>query len=264
MKPDTADADFDGALYPARVSHRRFVKPLYRFVYRIFYVLVDIDRLDALSKRLRLFSVDRFNLLALYRRDYGDRSGDLRGWAERVFAEDGLELAGGRIYLLTLPRVLGYGFNPISLWYGHHADGRLLGVIAEVHNTFGERHHYRLPLPPASTAQTPAYQWRVTKDKGFHVSPFFDLVGRYHFTLSAPAERLRVVIHETREGAPLMGATLAAERRALKDVSVLSHVLRMPWMTVKVIAGIHWEALKLWLRGAPFHRKPEPPATETS
>lgn len=250
----------DAALYPARVMHRRHVKPFYRFVYRIFYLLVDIDKLDAIAARTRGFSVDHFNLASLRRRDFGDQSGDLRGWAEGVLAERGVQLGGGRIRLLALPRLLGWGFNPIAIWYCEHADGDLRAVIAEVHNTFGERHHYVL----ASDGKPLAYDQPHAKDKNFHVSPFFDLVGRYHFTLSAPAERLRVAIHETREGAPLMDAILAAERVALTSGSLLSHSLRMPWMTLKVVLGIHWEALKLWLRGARYHAKPSPPEHETS
>jgi uncharacterized protein len=250
----------DAALYPARVMHRRHVKPFYRFVYRIFYVLVDIDRLDAIAAGSRWFSVDRFNLASLRRRDFGDQSGDLRGWAERTLAAFNVRLAGGRIRMLALPRILGYGFNPITLWYCDHADGSPRAVIAEVHNTFGERHHYVL----ASDGKPLAYDAVHAKEKCFHVSPFFDLVGRYHFTLSSPDDRLRVLIHETRDDAPLMDATLAAERHDFTDRILLSHILRMPWMTVKVALGIHWEALKLWLRGAKFHRKPPPPDHETS
>lgn len=252
--------DDDGALYPARVMHRRRVAPFYRFIYRIFYLLVDIDRLDALDRRLWGFSVDRFNWVSLRRRDFGDRSGNLRGWAEGVLAGAGIDLAGGRIRLLALPRLLGYGFNPISLWYCDHADGTPKAVIAEVHNTFGERHSYLL----ASDGGPFPYDQVQDKDKCFHVSPFFDLVGRYHFRLSEPGARLRVAISETREGTPIIDTTLAAERVQLTTGKLLLHVLRMPWMTVKVIAGIHWEALKLWLRGARFHRKPAPPPHETS
>ena len=253
-------APLDAALYPARVMHRRHVKPFYRFVYRIFYILVDIDRLDDIARRTGGFSVDGFNLTSLRRRDFGDQSGDLRGWAERVLALHGVDLQGGRIRLLALPRLLGYGFNPISLWYCDHADGTPRAVIAEVHNTFGERHHYVL----ASGGERLAYDTPHTKEKCFHVSPFFNLDGRYHFTLSAPDARLRVAIHETRDDAPLMDAILAAERKPFSTSTLLSYSLRMPWMALKVMLGIHWEALKLWLRGARYHPKPAPPDHETS
>lgn len=249
------------ALYPARVSHRRRVPPYYRFVYRVFYLLLDVDRIAEAARGLRLFSHNRFNLLAFHDADHGNgERGGLRAWAERVLTEAGIALQGGRIRLLCLPRVLGFGFNPISLWYCEHRDGSLRAVIAEVRNTFGEKHAYLL----ASGGAPMPYPLAQDKDKCFHVSPFFDLVGRYRFLLSEPGERLRLVIHESREGQPILDATLAAERRALSDSAVLGQVLRVPLMTLKVVGAIHWQALKIWLRGARFHRKPNPPQAEVT
>lgn len=248
-----------GSLYPARVMHRRLVAPLYRFVYRVFYLLVDVDRVDELDRSLRLFSWNRWNLLSLCARDHGDGRG-LRAWAERMLRAGGLEPDGGRIRLLCMPRVLGLGFNPISLWYCERRDGALQAVIAEVNNTFGEKHSYLLASKPG---QAP-YQQPYEAEKCFHVSPFFDLSGRYRFDLAEPGERLRVLIHETREGVPILDASLAGERRALDDGAILAQVLRMPLQMLKVVGGIHWEALKIWLRGARFHAKPPPPANELS
>lgn len=249
------------ALYPARVAHRRLIAPFYRFVYRVFYLLLDIDRIDEAARPLRLFSYNRFNLLAFHDRDHGDgRPGALRCWAEEVLGGQGIALDGGRIRLLCMPRLLGFGFNPISLWYCEHRDGSLRAVIAEVRNTFGEKHSYVL----ASGGAALPYDFPQEKDKCFHVSPFFDLVGRYRFQLGEPGERLRVVIHESREGMPILDATLAGERLALTDAALLGQVLRMPLMTLKVVGAIHWEALKIWLRGARFHRKPEPPRVKVT
>jgi uncharacterized protein len=248
-----------GLLYPARVMHRRLVAPLYRFVYRVFYVLVDIDRLDELAEGLRFFSRNRFNLLSLHDRDHGDGRG-LRAWAERILRTGGVELGGGRIRLLCMPRVLGMSFNPISLWYCEHRDGGLRAVIVEVNNTFGEKHSYLL----ASAGAPLAYSQPYEKDKCFHVSPLFDMVGRYRFTLDEPGERLRVLIHETRLGTPILDAALAGERRMLDDGSIVRQVLALPLQMLKVIAAIHWQALKIWLRGASFHRAPAPPAREVT
>ena len=248
------------SLYTCRVMHRRRVAPLYRFVYRVFYLLLDIDRIGEAARGTRLFSHNRFNLLSFHDRDHGDRSGRLRPWAEGVLAGAGIDLQGGRIRLLVLPRLLGHAFNPISLWYCEHRDGSLRAVIAEVGNTFGEKHCYLLAADGAAMA----YEGPFEKDKCFHVSPFLDLVGRYRFILGEPGERLRLVIHETREGQPLLDATMAGERRPLRDGTILKLAALMPLMTLKVVAAIHWEALKLWLRGAKFHRKPAPPEAEVS
>jgi uncharacterized protein len=251
-------SDAAGFLYPTRVMHRRLVAPLYRFVYRLFHLLLDIDRIDELARTLRLFSRNRLNLVSFHDRDHGDGQGSLRAWAERLLAAEGVRLAGGRIRLLCLPRVLGFAFNPISIWYCEHRDGTLRAIIAEVRNTFGEKHSYLL----ASGGRPLAYEGPHAKDKCFHVSPFMDLVGRYEFRFNEPDSTVRVLIHETREGAPLLDATLAGERAALTDGALLREVAKMPWMTLKVVAAIHWEALKLWLRGAKFHRKPAPPEPE--
>lgn len=249
-----------GALYPSRVMHRRLVAPFHRFVYRVFYVLLDVDRLDELHRRLRLFSHNRFNLVSFHDRDHGAAPGGLRARAEGLLAREGIALQGGRIRLLCLPRVLGFAFNPIALWYCEHRDGRLRAIIAEVRNTFGERHCYLL----ASGGRPITYEGPHDKEKCFHVSPFLGLEGHYRFRLCEPGARVRLAIRETREGAPILDATLAGERRALSDARLLGQVAAMPFMALKVVAGIHWEALKLWLRGAVFHRKPAPPVLETT
>ncbi len=251
--------DGSACLYSARVMHRRRVAPFYRFVYRVFYVLLDVDRIDEATADTRLFSHNRFNLLSFHDADHGDHTiGGLRDWAERLLASRGIELAGGRIRLLALPRLFGFAFNPISLWYCEHADGSLRAVIAAVNNTFGESHCYLL----ASGGAPFPYEKEMEKEKCFHVSPFFDLMGRYRFRLSAPEERIRVVIHESREGLPIFDATLAGERQSLCDTVILKLVAAMPVMTLKVVAGIHWEALKIWLRGGKFHKKPPRPYLE--
>ncbi|MGQ0620338.1 MAG: DUF1365 domain-containing protein [Panacagrimonas sp.] len=248
-------------LYPATVMHRRLVAPLYRFVYRVFYLLIDVDRASEAAGSLRFFSHNRFNVLSFHDRDHGaETSGGLRNWAENILRNEGISLDGGRIRLLCMPRLFGFAFNPISIWYCEHRDGRLRAVIAEVRNTFGEKHSYVL----ASGGEAMPYDQGQDKDKCFHVSPFFDLVGRYRFLLSEPGETLRVVIHESREGVPILDASIAAQRRVLSDTAILGQVMRMPVMTLKVVAAIHWEALKIWLRGARFHKKPKAPQLEVT
>lgn len=257
-------------LYRLKVMHRRRVAPLYRFTYNIFSVLFDIDRLGELDRRHRLFSHNRFNVLSFHDRDHGlGESGGLRRWAEGVCESQGIALAGGRIRLLAQPRMFGWVFNPVSFWYCEHADGSLRAVIAEVRNTFGEKHSYVLSSAsrvggPASAGLPLPYGEMLEKEKCFHVSPLFDLKGRYHFTFSEPGERLAVRLDETREGAPLIDTAMAGQARLFSDAMILRQVVVMPVQAFKVLAAIHWQALKIWLRGARFHKKPKPPMAEVT
>ncbi|NWG46474.1 MAG: DUF1365 domain-containing protein [Alphaproteobacteria bacterium] len=249
----------DGALYAGRVRHAR-VNPLrHRFSYRVFTGLFDIDRLDALAGRLRLFSHNRFNLFSFHDRDHGPRDGSaLRPWVEARLAEAGLPEAPARIALLTLPRILGYAFNPISVYYCHDTDGRLIALLYQVHNTFGEAHCYTVPLPaPVSTAEDTVERHAVAK--AFHVSPFLPMTARYHFTLAPPGERLHLSIRETVAGGNTLLATIEGRRRPLTDASLLRLLITHPLLTLKVVAGIHVEAVRLWMKGAKVHPHPGRP-----
>ncbi|MGB0213450.1 MAG: DUF1365 domain-containing protein, partial [Algiphilus sp.] len=180
--------------------------PLYRFVYRVFYLLVDIDRLAETARRHRLFSYNRFNVLSFHDRDHGVAPGGLRAWVDRTLAARGIRLGGGRVRVLCMPRVLGHVFNPISLFYCEDAGGALRAVIAEVRNTFGERHCYVLE------AGGDALEWEqpLGVRKRFHVSPFMALEGGYRFRLQEPGERLRVG-RQTRGARARAAMTLRAE-----------------------------------------------------
>ena len=256
-------------LYSLRVMHRRRIAPLYRFVYKIFSVLFDIDRLDELARRRKLFSHNRFNVLSVHDKDHGrGEVGGLRRWAEEICATQGIALDGGRIRLLAQPRLFGWAFNPVSFWYCEHAEGSLRAVIAEVRNTFGEKHSYLLSAASlsegASAGAALPYGVELQKEKCFHVSPLFDLVGRYHFTFDEPGDKFRVLLNETREGAPLIDTAMVGTAKPFSDAVILRQALAMPVQALKVLVGIHWQALKIWLRGARFHQKPKPPSAEVT
>lgn len=248
-------------LYPGGVMHRRLFPVSYRFHYPVFTVALDVDRVAEAARQTRLFSYNRFNLLSFHDCDHGPRDGSpLRPWLEGHLARAGVRLEGGRVELLAVPRVLGYGFNPLSLWFCYHRDGGLRAVLCEVANTFGERHGYLLhdqgaPLP------TPVRQGR---DKGFHVSPFMAMEGRYDFRISPPGERFAVVIREFRDERLELVASQTGEARPWTSGELLRALLRMPLGGLQVMARIHRRALAIWLKGAPFHRKPPPPAEEVT
>jgi hypothetical protein len=247
------------ALYAGAVTHRRLRPKPHRLRYRVFSLLLDLDEIPALAAKLRLFSYRRFNLFSFDERDHADGSGmPLRLWVERHLAQAGIDLEGGAIHLLAMPRVLGYGFNPLSVYFCHHRDGRLVALLHEVHNTFGERHTYLIPV------DEPAGAIRQDCAKTFHVSPFMAMDMRYEFRIRAPGEALNIVIRGLDAEGPLIVAALAAERQALTDANLMRAFLRTPLLTLKVVGGIHWEALRLWWKGMTFHGKPEPPAEAVS
>lgn len=248
----------DGWLYRCRIHHARPAGPAYRFSYAAYYLLLDIDRFHSLGRPLRWLSVNRFNLLSFRPSDHGDYGRrPLRVWVESLLETFNIDLAGGRVRLLCLPRVLGYVFNPLSVYYCEHADGGLRAIVCEVHNTFGEKHCYVLHRDGAAMAyDAPSY-----KAKCFHVSPLFERDGRYRFDLTRPGERMSVAIQllpdDPQASRPLLRTSLAGTRLPLTDSNLLKLFLRIPLATLKIMAAIHWQALKIWWRGAGFVRKPD-------
>jgi len=249
------------AIYAGTVAHRRLRPKRHRLRYRVFSLLLDVDEIPALCGRLRLLSHRRFNLFSFDERDHADGSGtSLRDWAERHLTRAGVDIDGGPIRLLAMPRVLGYGFNPISVWFCYHRSGGLAALLHEVHNTFGERHTYLIPVvpedDPANINQTCA--------KTLHVSPFMGMDMRYDFRVHAPDDRLCLAIRGGDVQGPLIVAVLAARRRDLSDAALLRVFLGTPLLTLKVIAAIHWEAARLWIKGLRLHPRPAVPDSPVS
>jgi DUF1365 family protein len=246
-----------GVLYAGKVMHAR-LKPFgHRFVYSVFSLLVDIDRLTELGRLSRFLAVNRPGLASFYESDNVEREGEtIRQFADRLLANAGVKDRAARILLLAYPRVFGYVFNPISVYFAYDGEGGLLALIYAVRNTFGQRHTYVAPVRPGDV--TPA-GIRQTRAKIFHVSPFVEMGARYHFRILPPGRTVRLRIHETAGGEPLLSATFNADATPLTDRNFALCLARFPFMTLKVIGGIHWEALKLWLKGAKFLRSPPPP-----
>ena len=248
------------ALFAGRVTHQRLRAPRPRLAYRMFSLLVDIDELGALDTRLRWFSVGRFNLFGLYPADYCDGTAadapGLRALVESDLRDAGLA-AGGAIRLLTMPRILGYAFNPLSVWFCESPGSGLQAIIYEVNNTFGERHSYLIEVDPR---QRPGGVVLQRCDKRLHVSPFLGMDLHYRFCVEPPAEKVSVGIsvHDALGGA-VLATRLQARRRPLTDAALLRVLVTYPLLTLKVIVGIHWEALRLWLKGVRLHKRPAAP-----
>lgn len=245
------------ALYAGDVVHERLKPRRHRLKYRVFWLLLDLDEVAALDTRLRFFSKDRWNLLSFREADYGARPGSsgLRSQVEALMRDAGIEPDGGPIAVLTMPRVFGYAFNPLSVYFCRRRDGELAAIVYEVNNTFGQRHSYVAPVEPGGGPI------RQRVDKAFYVSPFLDMSLGYEFRVTPPAERTALSILASDAEGPVLSAALAARRRPLTDGVILGAALAYPFVTLAVIAGIHWEALRIWLKGVRLRRRPPPPAT---
>jgi DUF1365 family protein len=247
-----AEAHHDGveaaALYFGEVMHAR-LKPIgHRFNYRVMSLLIDLDRLDAADRQSPLFGVNRTALYSFNEADHGDRNGaSLRAYAQHCAAERGIDLTGGRVLLLCYPRLLGYTFNPLSVYFCYRADGGLAFLIYEVRNTFGDIHAYALAVKPGEISHAGV---RQQQDKLFYVSPFIAAAMRYHFRLSLPADDVKLRILETDKDGPLLAATFHGRRHTLTTAALLRSFFALPLVTFKIVAAIHWEALRLWLKGA--------------
>lgn len=239
------------------IWHRRLRPVAHEFSYRSYFLLLPLRSLreqpSAALKR------NRRGWLSFHDRDHGAGDSDALAWFEQLLASEGIADADGEVWLQTFPRVLGYVFKPVSFWYAHRADGSLAAVVAEVNNTFGERHAYLLAGPEL------AWGAESVARKVFHVSPFCGVEGEYRFRFERlntpaglPAHALaRVDLHDG-EG-PLLQTSLGGALVSLTAASVRRALFGMPFMTLGVVLRIHWQALRLWIKRVPFFAKPQAP-----
>lgn len=240
------------ATYPTlligHVMHRRLRPVVNAFAYPVFFVQLPLHNLDA--AKCPIFSVDRSNLLSFQQKDHGPRDGSpLLPWIQSILRERGLP-ADGEIVLQCFPRVLGYVFNPVSLWFCRDRAGELIAVLAEVSNTFGGRHSYLLH----NADHSPLRDGQVLPaSKAFHVSPFCEVEGgyrfRFHLQRNCPVMRID---YDDAEGELLL-TSISGRRRGWSTGALLTAFFRMPLLTAGVMCRIHWQALRLWLKGVPFH-----------
>lgn len=250
------------ALYSGRVVHHRHRPRQHRFEYRVFSLLLDLDELDRLDRRLRWFGHNRFALFSLHDRDHGsgDDGSDLRSYVRARLDEAGLGEVDGPVRLLCYPRMLGYVFNPLSVYYCARRDGSLGAMIYEVNNAHDERHSYVIPVARSGRKRT----IRQTCDKDFYVSPFMPMDCRYRFHIEPPradpGSRLTLFIHQTHREQRMLDAWFVGTRQPLTDRTLLRAALAVPLLTLRVTGGILWQALRLWRKGLPIQPRTPTPA----
>ncbi|WP_109478903.1 DUF1365 domain-containing protein [Paraburkholderia sp. C35] len=236
------------------VMHERLRPVRHRFVYPVFCVRVDLARLDAL--RGWWFGIDRLRPLSLMTRDYGACDGTpLHAWMRAQLADAGIDLDGGTIWLQTFPRVFGYAFNPVSFWLCHDRDGNLRALLAEVRNTFGQRHSYLLKARDNGPIDA---NTELDCTKRLHVSPFCSVEGHYAFCIRESASGSAISIDYHDHQGLLIRTAISLDRRPLTRTRALRALARQPLLTIGVIVRIHWQALRLWLRKVPFYGSQPP------
>ena len=251
---------FDSRIYQGKVMHRRHKPKSHKLTYGVFSLLINLDELPLLDQQLFWFSHNRFNLFSFHDRDFGEGKGRiLSNYVRDQLSASSLEHVDGSIKVLAYPRILGYAFNPLTAYYCYLKSGSLGAVLYEVNNTFGQRHTYVIPIN--GTEERVAFH---ECPKQFYVSPFISMEVSYRFRIEAPREKLRLVIDQYDLEGRLLEASFVGCRKNLCDLELLKLFLTQPLMTWKVIAGIHWEALRLWFKKIPLVTRPDsPPQTLT-
>lgn len=238
------------ALYFGDVVHHRHRPKVHALRYRVFCLLLDLDELETVNSAFKLFGHNRRAIFSMHDVDHGiGERGGLKTWAENHLRKAGLWSAGMRISMLCYPRIFGYVFNPLTVYFCRSAEGELRAMLYEVCNTFHERHTY---IIPARVDETGAVRHECAKE--MYVSPFVGMDCRYRFRIAPPRETVLVAINEDDAEGPLLFASFAGKRQPLTDRTLLKALVTYPLMTVKVMGAIHWEALKLWWKGVPVHR----------
>ncbi len=250
------------------VKHRRFRPVSNAFGYGVFTISIPMRARYANKALLSKQGLgdNQFGLFAFFDKDHGAGNKDSLAWIEKILLENQITQVDGEIWLQTFPRVMGYVFNPVSFWICTRSNGEVQAVLAEVNNTLGERHCYLLHHDsgePLRSGET------LTSKKVFHVSPFCNVQGEYHFRFLFPRDSsskantvCRIELHE--DGLPLINTSISGVAEPLNKKALYLAFLRYPLMSLGVIGRIHWQALKLWLKGVPFYSKPKSPAIEVT
>ena len=240
----------NSAIYNGQVIHKRFKPKVHYFRYNVFSLLIDLSELETIDKKISFFSFNKFNLISFYEKDHGERDGSsLINWVNKNLEKNNISTQDIKIKILCYPRILGFVFNPLSVFYIYNLQNKLISILYEVKNTFGEQH---------------TYIFKITKDenlvqnkcaKKFHVSPFIEMDCNYFFRLLKPGDKISVIIDQYDKEDKILYASQDGTRTDFNSRELIKSYLKHPLMTFKIILAIHYEAFKLWIKGIKFIKK---------
>ena len=238
------------SIYNGTVIHKRFKPKTHFFKYSVFSLLIDLSELDQLDKKIKFFSFNKFNLISFFERDHGDRDGSsLVEWVKKNLDENNISSEDVKIKLLCYPRIFGYVFNPLSVFFIYNSNEKLISILYEVKNTFGEQHTYIFKVENENNI----FQHNCSKK--FHVSPFIEMNCDYFFKILKPGEKISVIIDQYHTKEKILYASQDGKRVDFNSKELLKSYLKHPLMTFKIISAIHFEAFKLWTKGIKFIKK---------
>ena len=238
------------SIYNGAVIHKRFKPKKHFFKYNVFSLLIDLSELEDLDKRVKFFSFNKFNLVSFYEKDHGHRDGSsLVEWIKKNLNENNINSKDIRIKLLCYPRIFGYVFNPLSVFFIYDSSEKLISILYEVKNTFGEQHTYIFKV------KDDANLFQHNCSKKFHVSPFIEMNCNYFFRILKPGEKISVIIDQYQTDEKILYASQDGKRVDFTSKELLKSYLKHPLMTFKIISAIHYEAFKLWTKGIKFIKK---------
>ena len=237
------------SIYNGTVIHKRFKPKVHFFKYKVFSLLIDLSELNVLEKKINFFSHNSFNLISFFDKDHGERDGSsLIDWVKKNLKENNITFEDIKIKLLCYPRILGYVFNPLSVFYVYDKKDDLISILYEVKNTFGEQHTYIFKVKNNNIL-------RHSCSKKFHVSPFIEMNCNYFFKILKPGEKISVIIDQYQSNEKLLYASQDGKRVDFTSIELIKSYLKHPLMTFKIISAIHFEAFKLWAKGIRFIKK---------
>ena len=237
-------------IYSGNVVHKRFKPKVHYFKYKVFSLLIDLSEIESMEKNLKIFSFNKFNIISFYNKDHGERDGSsIKDWVINNLKKNNIDTNDIKIKLLCYPRIFGYVFNPLSVFYIYDKNLNLISILYEVKNTFGEQHTYIF-----KTGIRHNLLQHMCKKK-FHVSPFIEMNCIYFFRLLKPGNKISIIIDQNDEDGKILYASQDGIKSELTNVNLIKSYLKHPLMTFKIILAIHFEAFRIWTKGIKFIKK---------